>query len=104
MNIATICTPFFEAISKPVSFRELVRCVGVMLFGVLLLMPGMAAAQSTFGSVRGIAQDDAGGALPDAQVTLHNVGENSDRTGVAGPDGGFVLENVKAGQYTLRAK
>lgn len=67
----------------------------------MLLLPGMAVAQSTFGSVRGVAQDDAGGALPGAQLTLHNVGENTDRTSLTGADGGFVLENVKAGQYTL---
>ena len=104
MNIATICIPFYEATSKSVSLRRLAHCAGAVLFALLLLMPGMASAQSTFGSVRGTAQDDSGGALPNAQITLHNVGENTDRTGVAGQDGGFVMENVKAGQYTLRAK
>src|SRR5882757_10709189 len=74
---------------------------------ICLLLLGVAHgtiwAQSTFGSVRGVAQDESGGVLPGAKVTLHNVGENTDRVGTTGPDGGFVLENVKAGQYTLHA-
>src|SRR6202000_3380826 len=37
-------------------------------------------AQSTFGSVRGIVQDSTGAAIPDAQITLHSIDENTDRT------------------------
>ncbi|MCU1321965.1 MAG: hypothetical protein JWM43_1614 [Acidobacteriaceae bacterium] len=102
MTIVSICRVLYEAFYKPVSFRKLCSYAGVCVFA-LLLISGTASAQSTFGSVRGVAQDDAGGVMPGAKVTLHNVGENTDRTGVTDSDGGFVLENVKAGQYTLRA-
>jgi Carboxypeptidase regulatory-like domain len=62
-----------------------------------------AQAQSTFGSIRGAAQDDSGAVLPDTQLTLHSLDENTDRTVVTGPDGTFTLENVKPGRYSVRA-
>ena len=69
---------------------------------MVMMAAGVAQGQSTFGSIRGTAQDETGAAVPGAKVTLHNVGENTDREEVTGPDGGFVLENVKAGQYSVR--
>jgi Carboxypeptidase regulatory-like domain/TonB dependent receptor len=75
----------------------------ILMFGVAICAPGFLHAQSTFGSIRGVAQDDSGASLPDTQVTLHSVGENTDRQVKTGSDGGFTVENVKAGQYTLRA-
>ncbi len=71
---------------------------------VVLMMQGRASAQSTFGSVRGVAQDNTGAILPDTQVTLHSLDENTDRTVKADADGNFTLENVKAGRYSVRAQ
>src|SRR5271170_894684 len=76
----------------------------VVVVTVALLMHGTAFAQSTFGSVRGVAQDDSGAILPDTQVTLHSLDENTDRKVTTDADGSFTLENVKAGQYTVRAQ
>ena len=50
-----------------------------------------------------MVQDESGAALPDAQVTLHSEGENSDRVVTADATGGFTIENVKPGEYVLRA-
>ncbi len=49
-----------------------------------------------------MVQDESGAALPDAQVTLHSVGENTDRSVTADASGGFTIENVKPGEYLLR--
>ncbi len=76
------------------------RIAGLVVLLVLLGIRGQA--QSTFGSVRGVVQDESGAALPDAQVTLHSVGENSDRAVTADASGGFTIENVKPGEYLLR--
>jgi hypothetical protein len=76
----------------------------LMLMVVLLMTSGTTFAQSTFGSVRGVAQDDTGAILPDTQVTLHSLDENTDRTVKTDSDGNFTLENVKAGQYAVRAQ
>ena len=53
------------------------RIAGLVVLLVLFGIRGQA--QSTFGSVRGMVQDESGAALPDAQVTLHSEGENNDR-------------------------
>ncbi len=77
--------------------------VGAVVFLALAMISGTALAQSTFGSVRGVAQDTTGAILPDTQVTLHSLDENTDRVVKADSDGNFILENVKAGQYSVRA-
>lgn len=79
--------------------------VAVLLAGVgatCLDMP-VLHAQSTFGSIRGTATDASGAALPDTSVTLHSNAENNDRTTTADSSGAFTFENVKPGQFSLRA-
>ncbi len=52
-------------------------------------------AQSTFGSVRGIVQDNTGASVPDSQVILHSTDENTERTANADESGNFTFENVR---------
>ena len=61
------------------------------------------SAQSTFGSVRGIVQDNTSATIPGTTITLHSVDENSNRTLPADGSGNFDFENVKAGHYTVLA-
>ena len=75
----------------------------IFAFCLLLSLVVPALAQSTFGSVRGIAQDSSGAVLPDTQVTLHSLDENTDRKVKSDTDGNFTIENVKAGNYSLQA-
>ena len=75
----------------------------LLLIGFALTGATSAHAQSTFGSVRGIAQDNSGAVLPGAQITLHSLDENTDRQVKTDADGGFTIENVKPGRYSLRA-
>lgn len=63
-----------------------------------------AQAQSTFGSIRGIAADSSGGVLPDAEITLHSEDENTDRVAKTDAVGNYLIENVLAGRYSIRAK
>jgi hypothetical protein len=75
-----------------------------ILVSCLLLSSGIAAyAQSTFGSVRGIVQDNTGAVISDSQVVLHSSDENTERTVNADASGTFIFENVKAGNYSLHA-
>jgi len=75
----------------------------IVALGICLSAFLPALGQSTFGSVRGIAQDASGAAIPDTKVVLHSADENTDRATNADSSGGFIFENVKAGHYTLRA-
>ena len=86
-----------------------VRAFSLLLLIVLALTGALtgsrtAMAQSTFGSVRGVAQDDSGAVLPETQITLHSLDENTERQVKTGADGGFAIENVKPGRYSLRAE
>src|SRR5580698_3349814 len=73
----------------------------IVLLGCLLLC-GTAAAQSTFGSIRGVAEDESGAAIPDATVTLHSLDTNADRVVKTNESGEYALENVLAGKYSLQ--
>jgi hypothetical protein len=77
--------------------------IGVLVCCLLLGSVLPAYAQSTFGSVRGIAQDNTGAVISETQVVLHSVDENTDRTVSSDTSGNFTFENVKAGKYSLRA-
>src|SRR5260370_39715557 len=75
----------------------------ILLIALALGSAEKILAQSTFGSVRGIAQDSSGALLPDTQLTLHSLDENTDRKVKSDTDGNFTFENVKAGSYSLQA-
>jgi hypothetical protein len=79
------------------------RFFPVLMCSLLLSASLLAHAQSTFGSVRGVVQDATGAVISDAEIVLHSTDENTERTTVADASGDFILENVKAGKYTLHA-
>ena len=70
----------------------------------VLLCASRCFGQSTFGGIRGTVQDASGAAIPDAQVTLHSIDENTDQVTKTDATGSFTLENVKAGKYSLRGQ
>src|SRR5580698_5321014 len=69
--------------SRPLPRRALRRrrLAGALmvLLGLLLMSSAHLTAQSTFGSIRGTAQDSSGAAIPDTQITLHSMDQNTDR-------------------------
>jgi Carboxypeptidase regulatory-like domain len=73
----------------------------IMILFMVVSLP--VFGQSTFGSVRGIAQDDSGAAVPDAMIVLHSTDENVDKTVKTDASGSFGFENIKAGHYALHA-
>jgi Carboxypeptidase regulatory-like domain len=83
--------------------RSYLPGVLVVLFALLLMSTRMNA-QSTFGSIRGIAQDQTGATIPDVQVTLHSVDENTDRLTKTDAAGVYAFDNVLASTYKIRAK
>lgn len=87
-----------------ISTQHICMTALTILFGVLLLgLPVGALGQSTFGSVRGTVQDSSGAAIPGTVLDLHSVDENTDRTFTTDSTGAFLFENVKAGNYILKA-
>jgi hypothetical protein len=68
------------------------------------MSPSRVEAQSTFGSIRGVAQDNTCGAIPDTQITLHSIDENTDRAVKTDATGSYAFENVLPNRYSLRAQ
>jgi Carboxypeptidase regulatory-like domain len=76
----------------------------IVLFGLLFISSLPVTAQSTFGSIRGNAQDTSGSAIPETQITLHSNDQNTDRVVKTNATGDYAFENVLAGQYSIRAQ
>src|SRR5580698_1947147 len=68
-----------------------------------LLWPVIGYAQSTFGDIRGTVRDPSNLPVPQAEVTLHSVDENTNRVAMSEESGGYLFENLKPGHYTLQA-
>lgn len=79
--------------------------IGILaiLVALFLLIAPQLKAQSTFGNVRGIAQESSGASLPDTQITLHSLDENTDRAVKADATGSYSFENVLE-KYSLHAE
>ncbi|HEV2201562.1 MAG TPA: carboxypeptidase-like regulatory domain-containing protein [Bryobacteraceae bacterium] len=75
---------------------------GPALFAYLLL-PVIGYSQSTFGDIRGTVRDPSNLAVPQADVILHSVDENTNRVASSDDGGGYLFENLKPGHYTLSA-
>ena len=84
-----------------------VRCSCLVVAFLLLVLFYVSAApleaQSTFGSIRGTTLDQTGGFIPQAELILHSVDENSDFSATSDEHGNFAFENVKPGHYSLAA-
>jgi hypothetical protein len=75
-------------------------------FGVaaLLLLTAPAWAQSFRGSIRGTVTDPGGSVIAGAKVTAKNIGTGLQREATTGQGGGYVLAELPAGEYTVRAE
>ncbi|MGE0407182.1 MAG: carboxypeptidase regulatory-like domain-containing protein, partial [Candidatus Korobacteraceae bacterium] len=74
----------------------------MLLAGMLLCLP--AAAQMDSGRVTGVVQDESGGAIPGANVTIRNERTGEERTTRSSGDGQFLFTALKPSTYLLRAE
>jgi hypothetical protein len=75
-----------------------------VLFALSCVIGARLEAQSTFGSIRGTVQDSSGAAIPDTQITLHSIDENTDRAVTSDATGSYAFENVLANRYSIQAR
>ncbi len=69
-----------------------------------LFLTASLAAQSFRGSIRGKVVDPSGAAIAGAKVTAKNIGTGLQREATTGADGGHVLAELPAGEYTVAAE
>jgi hypothetical protein len=74
-----------------------------LLFCLALLLPRVAYSQSTFGDIRGTIHDPGNLAVPQAEVTLRDLDENTQRVATTDESGGYLFQNLKPGHYSLSA-
>ena len=67
----------------------------------LLFVAAMAAGQSFRGSIRGTVTDPSASVIAGAKVTAKNIGTGLLREAATGADGGYVLAELPAGEYTV---
>ncbi len=68
----------------------------------LILGFGQTFAQSTVtGGINGTITDPQGGVIPNAAITVTNIGTNSVTTVTTNSDGGFRVTNLQPGTYRL---
>ena len=79
-----------------------IKMCAALLFAIAF--SALSHAQSTFGSIRGNVLDGSGASVPDTQITLHSMDKNTDRLVRTDEAGNYLLENVLAGRYSIRAQ
>lgn len=76
------------------------RCL-VLVVCLLALAASAAHAQSTFGSIVGTVTDQSGAAIPNAAVTLANIGTAAQRTAQTDASGNYSFSNLDPGAYSV---
>ncbi len=82
--------------------RSLLSILGVpLIVAWIAVSSAPLRAQTTYGSITGSVADPSGAVVPDAQVTLTNLGTEEKRTQASGPDGLYSFVNLIPGRYRL---
>jgi hypothetical protein len=71
-----------------------------MVLLAMLAIGSTAQAQET-GQISGTVTDPTGAAIPNATVTIKNVGTNATRTVTTGGEGGYIIRGLEPATYEL---
>lgn len=72
---------------------------------ILLLMgPAAVSGQVTTGNITGVVEDETGGALPAASITVTNVATGDTRTVLTNASGRYRVAGLQPGQYSITAE
>ncbi len=75
----------------------------LLITTLVLLMSCLAMAQTFRGSIRGSVTDPSGAVVVGAKITASNLATGQSRDAISGPDGGYVLAELPAGEYEVSA-
>jgi Carboxypeptidase regulatory-like domain len=87
-------------VKNPISiFSKIILLVGVFVFG-LSIANQCALAQET-GDIAGTVTDPTGAVVPNATVTIRNLGTNAARSVTTSSSGGYVVTGLQPATYEL---
>ena len=78
--------------------------IGSLLVVLLWTWCGCALAQEVRALISGTVRDPSGSAIPEATVSIKNVGTNLVVTVQGGPDGTYFIPQLPVGTYELSAE
>ena len=80
------------------------RGIQLLLISLLAVFaPAALLAQTTTGSINGMASDESGASLPGVTVTATNVDTHATRTAVTSSNGSFTIDLLPTGTYAVSA-
>ena len=85
-----------------IQINNKIKQIGLMLAVVIFSAAGILA-QSNSGSITGVVQDPNGAIIPNATVTVTNLGTNEERTVQADTNGLYVVPSLSTGNYKVMA-
>src|ERR1700737_4723583 len=75
----------------------------LILLSLITILAAGVFAQSNTGSITGIVQDERGAIVPNATVTVTNVGTNETRTTQSNGEGYYEIPSLATGVYKVVA-
>ena len=89
---------------RAITGRIMNRCLVALSFAMFVIAaihPQPAVAQAT-ATVSGSVRDSSGAVLPAANIVLHDMATNLDRTTSTNSVGNYVIPQIQPGTYELR--
>lgn len=72
-----------------------------MLLVLLTFISVVAFSQTETGMIAGTVEDPSGAVVPNATVTVTNLGTGAARTATSGPNGQYTVTNLQPGNYSV---
>lgn len=86
-----------------INAKKHLRVVLTTLFTVIILNASFFAQNQTTGAIAGKIVDPQGAVVPNATVTITNLGTNKTSTVTASGDGDYRVTNLEPGTYSIEA-
>ena len=98
-------TPLPLQTAVPTQCRSRVTAVlaAIFLFFVLAFNPCRSSAQAVFGSIVGTVTDSSGAAVPNATITVTDVGKGTTQTVQSNASGNYTVSRLIPDTYTIKA-
>ncbi|GMR22372.1 MAG: TonB-dependent receptor [Acidobacteriota bacterium] len=76
----------------------------ILAIALLLVFPGLVAAQGTTGTISGTVSDDQGSMVPGATITVTHLETGAVRTVTSGERGEYSVPGLALGNYVVRVE